>query len=173
MRPLGPYLEIARQLDVVATSLSWKHYSGFKEWQPKKIPMVMSGVVFFNDKFKKIYRQYVNSLACGAGKYFMGDQYVFSTVLEMEAANLAIGFEPYLQVDAMNFSHHFGCNDYPLYNGVLDLNYNGLNKFSVFHYNGPYKKEYKEQMREFWALPEYKKKQDLSSHILVPRNIKF
>jgi hypothetical protein len=153
MRPLDQVLERARQYDVVANSLGWKHYNGFESWQPAQFPMIMSGIVFYNEIFKEIYQTYVDRLAVGAGKHFAGDQYIFSMTCHMEAEKLRILLEPYLQIDTMNLEEHLCRNDYPRRGNILDLTYEGLKKFHIFHYNGPHKREYLGQIKDVWGLP--------------------
>ena len=153
VKPFDDLIERAMECDVMSTPLGWKNYNGFDEWQPKTYPMVMAGVVFYNKKFTEVYRDYIKKLSVGVGKYFAGDQYMFSMACYMEEKNLNICYEPSLQIDAMNIAEHLGSQNYPKKYGVLDLTYEGLQKFYIFHYNGPHKKEYLSQIKDIWGLP--------------------
>jgi hypothetical protein len=154
LRPLETLRRRAESCNVMATALDWKHYDGFEDWHPRRFPMLMSGVVFYDRAFTDIYRSYVERLRTGAGRHFKGDQYMFSMTCSLEGETLAIRREPTLQVDAMNLARHLGRDDYPRKGGVLDLAFPGLERFHIFHYNGPHKREYLAQIKERWGYPE-------------------
>lgn len=159
MRSLDVVKQSALEYDIVATSMPWKQYNGFEAWQASRFPMVNSGVVLYNERFKEVYRSYVDRLWRHAGtnpSFVRGDdQYMVSMACHMEQGNLRVLLEPHLQIDAMNIAQHFGCEDYPKKDGVLDLTYDGLKDFYVFHYNGPHKRAYLQQIKEVWGLPNF------------------
>ena len=51
----------------------------------------------------------------------------------------------------MNTSQHFRTEDYPKVGEYLDLRWERLNEFHVFHYN-EYKPQYMAQIRDVWGL---------------------
>jgi len=154
MRPLDRLLQQSQDYDVMVTAMPWKQYRGFQTWQPKTFRMINSGVMFYNENFKKTYSEYVKKLLPYAGKGFgkEDDQYMLSMTCYMEQNNLKICLEPTLQIDAMNVDQHLGTSEYPKKDGVLDLRYEGLKKFHIFHYNGPHKRQYIQQIKEVWGL---------------------
>lgn len=149
LKSLSSYKELLNNYDVIATPLSWKMYNGFDTWHPVTFPMVMAGVVFYNNKFKTEYSKYVEALYKFSGQKFDkgDDQYIFSMACELEKNNLNILLDPYLQIDAMNLAQHLGNNYRHNKDGVLDLTCKEIQKFHIFHYNGPNKLAYKSQIK--------------------------
>ena len=155
LRPMDELVERLDRVDVIATALGWKNYNGFQEWQPNVFPMIMAGVAFYNKRFTETYKEYVDRLYPYAGvNYGRGDdQYIFSMFCEMEKQNLNIELDQRLQLDAMNLAQHLG-EDFPqVEEGILDLSWEALKEYFIFHYNGPYKPHYMPQIKQVFGLP--------------------
>lgn len=156
LKPLDELYARSRDYDVTATPLSWSSYNGFEDWQPKNFPMIMSGVLFFNRTFASVFGEYAKRVGHGAGRYFKGEQYIVSLTWALEQnQRLKVHGEPFLQLDAMNVARHLQTDEYPTTtSNVLDLRYEEIDRFHIFHYNGPHKLEYLGQIKELWNLPE-------------------
>jgi hypothetical protein len=152
MRPLDEYRERAKDSDIMITALPWKQYEGTEPWQPKKFNYLCAGVTFYNQRFVEVYRPYVDKLRAKMNDLPTCDQYAVCLACHMEAARLKIRFEPHLQVDTMNYAQHFGTPDYPRFGEALDLRWEGLKPFHVFHYN-EYKIQHMEQIKSVWGFP--------------------
>lgn len=152
MRPLHKMKKQADNVDVMLTPLNWKKYQGIEIWHPKTFPYLMSGVVFYNSTFLNIYKKYADRMATSIYKLPTGDQYVFSMACELEASEIEIMHEPSLQVDVINIVQHLGTDEFPRLGECLDLTWEGLSRFHVFHYN-EYKPQYMQQIKDVWGYP--------------------
>ena len=151
LKPLDALRRQAEQCDVLATQLSWKHFDGLEDWQPKRFPMFMAGLCFYSDRFVETYRSYVERLGPIAWRLPCMDQFIFSLACEMEGENLDIQLAPTLQFDVINAAQHFGRDDYPRLGEFVDLRTELLEPFHIFHYN-EYKPHYLRQIAEVWGL---------------------
>lgn len=152
MKPLNAFHERALESDVVITPLPWKTYYGVEPWQPETWPYVMAGILFYSDHFSKVYRTYIEKFDSNIVKLLSQEQFVLSLTCHMEAERLNIVYDTYLQIDALNLAQHLGTENYPRSGDCIDLSWEGLSKFHIFHYN-EYKPQYMKHIKEVWGYP--------------------
>lgn len=152
MRPLEDLRAAAAKSDVMIMPLDWKQYEGIESWHPKKFPYLMVGVMFYNRVFLEVYRSYLERMSEILPKIAMPDQYLVSLICYKEASNLKLAYNHSLQVDVINMDQELGTGDYPRIGGCLDLRWEGLSNFHIFHYN-EYKPQYMKQIKEVWGYP--------------------
>ncbi len=150
LRSLDAMRDRAAAADVLATAMPWKRYRGFRTWQPPTFPFVMSGVVFYNRTFGDAYARVLARLGSLRGLP-TGDQFAFSLTLAMEAERLRIALAPDLQFDVINADRHAAPDVPPRQNNIIDLTWEGLRRFHVFHYNDR-KPDYLAAMRRDWGV---------------------
>jgi hypothetical protein len=151
MRALHDMREAAESADVLATAMPWKRYARAATWQPESWPYVMSGVVFYNERFRERYRAYVERVGDDIVRMPTQDQFVFSLACACESTSLRIVAEPQLQVDVLNFTQHVGAGVSTGDPGIVDLRDPRLSGFRVFHYN-EHKPQYLAAIRDVWGL---------------------
>jgi len=150
MKPLDPLYEKALENDVVVTPLEWKTYSRREPWQPESWPYVMAGVMFYSTAFTQAYRHYINKMNESISNLPTADQFVVSLICYLESTNLKIAYEPSLQIDVLNLENHLRKTDYPKKDQMIDLSWNEISRFHVFHYN-EYKPQYMNQIHNVWG----------------------
>lgn len=151
MRPLDSFLAKALCSDVVITPLPWKSYKQFGDDQPEAWPMLMAGVLFYNRRFREVYRPYVERYAEQIPKLPTQEQIILSLACHVEAGNLNVVKEPGLQFDVLNADRHFGSVDHPRVGECVDLSCPELQRFRIFHYNDR-KPQYMEQITRVWGI---------------------
>ncbi len=156
-KPLDTMRKKALQCDALFTGLPWKHYPPIEADLPREIPYVMSGVFFYNQQYAGLCRPYLERFAHRLHEQVngvtIGDQFVFSLVCTMESRRLNIQFDPHLQVDVVNARQHLGANDLKMIGKCLDLSWEAIDRFFVFHYN-EYKPQYLQQIKKHWGYPQ-------------------
>ncbi len=152
MRSLDTLREKAMQADVLVTPLPWKRYKRSEGWQPKTFPYLMAGLNFYNHRFVTVYREYVSRFDRATVKLPTMDQFIFSLACEMESSRLNIIHEPTMQIDVINAAEHLGTHWYPRRGECMDLEWDGLSRFHIFHYN-EFKHQYMRQIKEVWGWP--------------------
>ena len=152
MRPLDELRRKAESCDVLANPFPWCQYRGLEPWQPESFQHLNSGVVFYNRRFIDVFRRYAERTKHTLGRLH-ANQFTFSLACEMERTFLQIGLDTSIQVETMNLSKTLGREDYPRIGDLIDLRWEGLSRFHVFHYNGPHKAEYLALIKQLWNLP--------------------
>jgi hypothetical protein len=150
LKGLDGLREKAMMSDVLVTPLPWKAFKRIDPSQPERWPYMMAGIAFYSSRFVKVYRSYVDRLLPVADSLPAGDQFIFSLACEQEKSVLDIVTEPTLQLDVLNLAQELGTDSYPQINGLLDLKWEGLSRFHIFHYN-EFKPQYMKQIKEVWG----------------------
>ena len=166
MRPLGNIRDMLMSADVVITPLPWKSYIRNADWQPERWPYMMAGIMGFNKHFVKVYSEYVSYFDDSIEKLPSQEQYIVSLCCEMEAQNLKIMKSPHLQIDALNIEQHLGVNHFPMVNGCINLLWNGIKDFYIFHYN-EHKPQYMQQIQNLLFLPSDFKDANINPDSLI------
>lgn len=152
MRPLDEIRALIAQNDVVIMPLEWKYYEPEDAAHPPAIPYLMVGAIGYNRRFLDIYNAYLEDLKPLLPRIAMPDQYLVSLLCLRESERLRIYHHHTLQLDVINMEQELGDDGLRLREGWLDLNWDRLRDFHVFHYN-EYKPQYMRQIRETWGLP--------------------
>jgi len=156
MRPLDTLRRQAEGHDVLANPFPWCQYQGLEPWQPTTFQHLNSGVIFYNRRFIDVFREYSERTKHTLGRYH-ANQFTFSLACEMEKERLRIGLDSSIQVETMNLAKILQTGGYPRVGDLIDLRWEGLSRFHVFHYNGPHKAEYLALIKQLWNLPSDEK----------------
>lgn len=146
LRPLDDIRNMMANSDVVITPLPWKTYTRNASWQPESWPYMMAGVMGYNKTFIKTYAQYVTRFGDTISTLPSQEQYIVSLCCEMESSSLDIRKKKNLQIDVLNLKEHLGTDSYPRFGEAIDISFNNLQEFYIFHYN-EYKNLYIEQIK--------------------------
>ena len=151
MRPLDDIRDKLMSADVVITPLPWNTYTRNADWQPASWPYMMAGIMGFSQHFVDVYSGYVSRFTDTIAKLPTQEQFIVSLCCEMEAKRLKIIKSPHLQLDVIDMEQHLGTSDFPTVDGGIDLSWNGLKDFYIFHYN-EFKPMYMKQIQELVSL---------------------
>lgn len=147
LRPLDEIRDMVVSSDVVITPLPWKTYSRNADWQPETWPYMMAGVMGFSNDFTKTYARYVSRFGDAISKLPSQEQFIVSLCCEMESQNLDIRKQTNLQIDVINLKDHLKTDCYPRYGEAIDLRWDKVKDFYIFHYNHD-KPSYIEQIKK-------------------------
>jgi len=151
MRPLDNFMQRALDCDVLATPLSWKHYSSFGDGQPETWPMLMAGVVFYSKHFRQIYKSYIDIYKDVIPRLPTQEQTILSLTCHQESSQLKVVEDSTLQFDVLNAQQHFALATYPCIGDCVDISCSELERFHIFHYNDK-KPQYMQQIKNVWGI---------------------
>ena len=151
LRPMDKVRALIEQHDVVIMPLDWKTYGAATPCHPDTIPYLMVGAIGYSRAFLRIYASYLEQLMPLLPGIAMPDQYLVSLLCLKEAECLDIHHHRSLQLDVVNMDREVGDACVPRPDGFLDLSWNRLLDFYVFHYN-EYKPQYMRLIGRVWGL---------------------
>lgn len=140
-KPLDHFKELSATTDLIICPIPWLKYEGIDETMPKQWPAVNVGVMFFSEKFSRLYEKYIQQYHDQLHRIDMVDQYFASLICHLHRDELNIQYAPHLQIDVVDAHHHLNDEKYHVKHGLLDMNDSKVLDFHIFHYN-EYKRQY-------------------------------